>query len=137
MRRRGTKLRKLTGTGAACLVWSAPEVAFMLFVLWVWWDDLWPHALAWWDERRIKDTRLALKNDLSANVRPIYVHMMTTIDRAERERKARLRQRWRSRFRSVRRVVMTVFSTMNNGLKEAGEFMATKISIHDPIEIDE
>ena len=121
MHRRGTTLRKLVGTAVAFTVWSAPEAAFMLFLLWVWWDSLWPKTLTWWDERRIKSTRLALKNDLSANVNPMYVYMMTVIDRAERERKARFRQRWRSRFGSAQRVLLTVLVTIDLGFKELGE----------------
>ena len=139
MHKRGTVARKLIGTTAAFTVWSAPEAAFMLFLLWVWWEPLWSLALTWWDERRIKATRLALKNDLSANVKPIYVNMMTVIDRAERERKARFRQRWRSRFGSAQGVFLTVLVTIDLGFKELGGWMEDKIAIvYSPkLEIDE
>ena len=139
MHRRGTTLRKLVGTAAAFTVWSAPEAAFAFFLLWVWWDSLWPKALNWWDERSVKSTRLALKHDLSANVNPMYVHMMTVIDRTERERKARFRQRWRSRFGSVQRVVFTFMVTIDNGFKEAGEWLTSMVSVarNVDLEVDE
>jgi hypothetical protein len=137
--RRGTGLRKVVGTAAAFTVWSAPEAAFMLFLLWVWWDTLWPIALEWWDGKRLKATKLALKNNLSANVNPMHVCMMTTKDRAERERKARFRQRWRSRFGSVNRMFLTLMVTIDNASKELGEWLTDKISIvRSPgLEIDE
>jgi hypothetical protein len=125
-------IRKLVGTAAAFMIWPAPEAAFMLFLLWVWWDDLWPKALLAWDEIRVKKTRQALKADLSANVNPIHVCMMTTMNRAERERKARFRQRWRSRFSSWWRAVSTVLLTIDWHLKEADEWVRGLFPHGDP-----
>ena len=132
-------MRKVVGTTAACTVWSAPEAAFMLFLLWVWWDSLWPKALEWWDEGKISKTRLALKNDLSAKVNPMHVCMMTTIDRHERERKARFRQRWRSRFGSVQRVILMAMVVTDQAFKELGDWLSSVVSVvRSPgLEIDE
>ena len=101
-----------------------------LFMLWLYWDNLWPKALAWWEERRLHQTREALKHDLSARVDLRYVHMMTVLDRAERERKARFRQRWRSRFRSWWRVMTLPWVMADRELKALDKWLRERLSFH-------
>ena len=132
-------IRKLIGTVAAVLIYPYPEAAMMVFLLWLYWDNLWPKALSWWEERRLDQTREALKNDLSARVDLRYVHMMTVTDKAERERKARFRQRWRSRFRSWSwwRVMTLPWVYGDRQLKVLNKWLAERISFHHAEEVEE
>lgn len=123
-------IRKFIGTVAAVLIYPYPEAALTLFMLWLYWDNLWPKALAWWEERRLHQTREALKHDLSARVDLRYVHMMTVLDRAERERKARFRQRWRSRFRSWWRVMTLPWVMADRELKALDKWLRERLSFH-------
>ena len=121
--------RKLIGTLAALLIYPYPEIAIMVFLLWLWWDHLWPKALTAYEENRISHTRKALKKSLSARVNPRYACMMAVIDREERERKARFRQRWKSRFRSWWRFFVFLYLYATKQVRTAESWAMTVISV--------
>jgi hypothetical protein len=89
-------LKKAVGVAAALIVLPYPEIAFLLFALWIFWEDLGDLTLQVYDDYMLFRTEKALKRSQGASVEAFYVNMLTQRSIAEREQRqqaALIRQR--------------------------------------------
>jgi len=89
-------LKKAVGVTAALMVLPYPEIAFLLFALWIFWEDLGDLTLKVYDDYKLFRTEKALKRSQGASVEAFYVNMLTQRSIAEREQRnqaALVRQR--------------------------------------------
>jgi hypothetical protein len=98
-------LKKFIGVGAALLFWAYPEFVALLFLLWLFWENLGDLTLRIYDDYRMTKTEEALKESVNANVKGYYVHMLTMRSVCERERRGRAKLAWQRRVKVVYRAM--------------------------------
>ncbi|MGO8815123.1 MAG: hypothetical protein ACLQVG_10765 [Terriglobia bacterium] len=80
-------MKKAVGVAAALIVLPYPELAFLLFLLWTFWEDLGNLTLKVYDDYKLFRTEKALKRSQGASVEAFYVNMLTQRSIAEREQR--------------------------------------------------
>lgn len=98
-------MKKSVGVAAALMVWLSPEFAVLLFLLFVFWENLGDLTLKVYDDHQLMKTEKALKGNVYANVEGYYVHMLTMRSVAERERRSRARTARRRMVKTARRAM--------------------------------
>jgi hypothetical protein len=68
---------------------SYPEAAVVLFLLWLFWEELGSMTIESYEDRQVSKVRKALCDNIFAQVDLRYVHLMIERDRTEREQKAK------------------------------------------------
>ena len=96
-------MKKTVGVAAALIVWLSPEFAMLLFLLFVFWENLGDLAAKVYDDHQLMKTEKALRGNLSANVQGYYVHMLTVRSAAEQESRSRARMARRRIAKTARR----------------------------------
>ena len=80
-------MKKVVGVTAALILLPYPELAFLLFLLWIFWEELGSLTLEVYDDYQLSKTEKALKRGQGANVDGYYVNMLTQRSIAEREQR--------------------------------------------------
>lgn len=103
-------MKKVVGVTAALILLPYPELAFLLFLLWIFWEDLGNLTLKVYDDHQLAKTEKALKRSQGANVAAYYVNMLTQRSIAEREQRRKavlIRQR---RIRAIHAAIARGFT---------------------------
>ena len=84
-------MKKVIGVAAGLTLLPYPDFAVLLFLLWLFWEDLGTLALSLYDDYQLAKTEKALSGSLNADAKAFYVHMLTIRSVTRRERRARQR----------------------------------------------
>ena len=81
-------MRKFVGVAATVMMWSSPELAGLLFFLYVLWENLGDLTLRIYDDQLMK-TEKAREGSLSARVERYCIRVLTVMSMVERKRRSR------------------------------------------------
>ena len=103
-------MKKAVGVTAAWIVLPYPELAFLLFLLWIFWEELGNLTLNVYDDYQLFKTEKALKRNQSANVDAFYVNMLTQRSVAEREQRNQAELIRQRRVRAIHAAIARGFT---------------------------
>ncbi|MGD0225103.1 MAG: hypothetical protein ABSF71_22470 [Terriglobia bacterium] len=106
-------MRKFVGVAATVMMWPSPELAGLLFFLYVFWENLGDLTLRIYDDQLMK-TDKSRKGNLSAKVERYCIRMLTMMSMAGRKRRSRALLAGRRMIKTAYRAIARASNWVRN-----------------------
>ena len=112
-------MRKFVGVAATVMMWPSPELAGLLFFLYVFWENLGDLTLLIYDDQLMKTVK-AREGSLSAKGERYCVRMLTMMSMAERKRRSRALMAGKRMIKASYRAIACASTSIRN-LTQGGQ----------------